>query len=379
LSRFKIDKFVHLPIFKKTVVGCFARIGIGHNKEKNVPVYRVAEITDVCETAKVYDVMKSRTNIGLRMRHGKQERVFRAQFISNQPFSETEFQKWKQTCEAEHVEMPTNQIVAEKEVAIQKALQYRFSSYDVDKILASKEKFSKHPHNYAMTKTKLLKEKGQAEDEGNTELKEKLESQLAELEERAEELDKRRTGSISTISLINDRNRKDNISRAEKSIITEARRVKLEGHVDDPFTRRKTVPKIATGKTNEEEEEEEVEMTTERLLYMEERKKLKAEEEKQKQLQQREDIRRKMEDEDAGLLGKKVGKKALAGSSKASTQDIFNAHNFDLDINVSEIGESILPSSSLAVKPVTTSAPASTGPTKRSLKIEEWKRRKGII
>ena len=60
-----------------------------------------------------------------------------------------------------------------------------------------------------------------------------------------------------------------------------ARRVKLEGHVDDPFTRRKTVPKIATGKTNEEEEEEEVEMTTERLLYMEERKKLKAEEEKQ--------------------------------------------------------------------------------------------------
>ena len=53
------------------------------------------------------------------------------------------------------------QIVAEKEAAIQKALQYRFSSFDVDKILASKEKFSKHPHNYAMTKTKLLKEKGQ--------------------------------------------------------------------------------------------------------------------------------------------------------------------------------------------------------------------------
>ena len=110
LSRFKIDKFVHLPIFKKTVVGCFARIGIGHNKEKNVPVYRVAEITDVCETAKVYDVMKSRTNIGLRMRHGKQERVFRAQFISNQPFTETEFQKWRQTCEVEHVEMPSNQV-----------------------------------------------------------------------------------------------------------------------------------------------------------------------------------------------------------------------------------------------------------------------------
>jgi len=223
LSRFKIDKFVHLPIFKKTVVGCFVRIGIGHNKEKNVPVYRVAEIIDVCETAKVYDVMKSRTNIGLRMRFGKAERVFRAQFISNQPFTDTEFQKWRQTCEVEHVEMPTNQMVEEKLQAIQKALTYRFSSYDVDKILASKEKFSKHPSNYAMAKTKMLKEKGQADEEGNTELKAKLETQLADLEVRAEILDAKRTGSLSTISLINDRNRKDNILRAEKGIMREKR------------------------------------------------------------------------------------------------------------------------------------------------------------
>ena len=92
------------------MVFIFFLIFQGHNKEKNCPVYRVAEITDVCETAKVYDVMKSRTNIGLRMRHGKQERVFRAQFISNQAFTESEFVKWKQTCEAEHVELPTNQV-----------------------------------------------------------------------------------------------------------------------------------------------------------------------------------------------------------------------------------------------------------------------------
>ena len=60
--------------------------------------------------------------------------------------------------------------------------------------------------------------------------------------------------------------------------------------------------------------------------------------------------------------------------SKIST--CFYTHTF---ISSFFFQESILPSSSLAVKPVTTSAPASTGPTKRSLKIEEWKRRKGII
>ena len=88
--------------------------------------------------------------------------------------------------------------------------------------------------------------------------------------------------------------------------------MKLEGHVDDPFTRRKTVPKIATAKQKEDEEEE-MEMTTERLLYMEERKRLKAEEEKQKQLQQREDIRRKMEDEDGYHIGGSRGEEKEEG------------------------------------------------------------------
>jgi len=363
LSRFKLDKFVHLPIFKKTVIGCFVRIGIGHNKEKNVPVYRVAEITDVCETAKVYDVMKSRTNIGLRMRHGKQERVFRAQFISNQPFSESEFMKWKQTCETEHVELPTNQHIEEKVQAIQKALTYRYSSYDVDKILASKEKFSKHPHNYAMHKAKLLKERDQYLDMGNQEEVERLDQKLAEHEERAEELDRKRTSTIATISLINDRNRKSNIVRAEKSIKAEVARIKLEGKVDDPFTRRKTLPVLSMPKSKANDEPE---MTSELLLKLEEEKK------KEKELREK-----VMKQREAEILPKKLEKKSLPSNSAVSA-DIFNAHDFDIDINVAEMGDSVMPSS-IALKPVTTSTPASTGPTKRSLKIEEWKKKRGII
>ena len=240
LSRYKIDKFVHLPIFKRTVVGCYVRIGIGQNTERNIPVYRIAEVTDVCETAKVYNVMSTRTNIGLKLRHGKHERVFRAQFISNSPFTESEFTKWKATCETEHVELPTIQHCEDKAESIRKALTYRYSSADVDKILASKEKFSKHPHNYAMKKAKLQKEREQHLDGGNHEQVrrvifnkkhfsilllvqvEQLDQKLAELEERAEELDRKRTSSIATISLINDRNRKNNIIRAEKAIKSEA-------------------------------------------------------------------------------------------------------------------------------------------------------------
>lgn len=39
LSRFKLERWCHMPFFKQTVVGCFVKIGIGNNDGK--PVYRV--------------------------------------------------------------------------------------------------------------------------------------------------------------------------------------------------------------------------------------------------------------------------------------------------------------------------------------------------
>jgi len=46
-----------------------------------------------------------------------------------------------------------------------------------------------------------------------------MDKKLAELEERANELDKARTQTISSISYINDRNRKRNVERAEEAIL----------------------------------------------------------------------------------------------------------------------------------------------------------------
>lgn len=58
-----------------------------------------------------------------------------------------------------------------------------------------------------------------AEQEGNIDEAEKLKEQLDALEERAEELDRIRTGNISAISYINQRNRQRNILEAEKAVI----------------------------------------------------------------------------------------------------------------------------------------------------------------
>lgn len=96
---------MHLPFFDRVVRGCFVRIGIGNNNGK--PVYRVAEISGVCETGKIYQLGSTRTNKGLKLRHGAQERVFRLEFVSNSEFTESEFFKWRETCAVQCISMPT--------------------------------------------------------------------------------------------------------------------------------------------------------------------------------------------------------------------------------------------------------------------------------
>lgn len=60
LSRHKLERFVHMPFFDRIAKGCFVKIGIGQHN--NMPVYRVAEVIGVYETAKIYILGNTRTN-----------------------------------------------------------------------------------------------------------------------------------------------------------------------------------------------------------------------------------------------------------------------------------------------------------------------------
>ena len=48
-----------------------------------------------------------RTNIGCKLKFGKEERVFRLEFISNQRISPQEFTKWKEACTEANISLPT--------------------------------------------------------------------------------------------------------------------------------------------------------------------------------------------------------------------------------------------------------------------------------
>lgn len=124
MRRFKLERLVHLPFFARVAAGCLVRIGIGNNEGR--PVYRAAEVLAVCETAKVYALGATRTNKGLRLRHGAQDRVFRLEFVSNQDFTDGEFRKWSDALRAAGRQPPTMDFVRAKIAEVKEALMYEF-------------------------------------------------------------------------------------------------------------------------------------------------------------------------------------------------------------------------------------------------------------
>ncbi|XP_034105298.1 RNA polymerase-associated protein Rtf1 [Drosophila albomicans] len=335
LSRFKMERFVNLPIFESTVVNCFVRISIGNNGQK--PVYRVAEIVGVVETGKIYSLGTTRTNRGLRLKHGTQERVFRLEFISNQEFTETEFNKWHEVCQQANVAMPTMDLIEIKQNDIKKALNYEFKDEDVDKIVEEKNRFRNRPTNYAMKKTCLMKERDAAMLRGDYDIANDLGQQIDQLESRASELDKRRSHSLNLISYINDRNRKRNVQDAEKAIMEEARANKgLK--ISDPFTRRITQPRMGFkgGKKDEDD------MLPAPLP--------------------------------PPPPGKKKNETSTSSAKATDGKDysLYSLHDFDIDLDVP------LPVNSSNALPKPANKPTETV-SKRSLNLEDYKKKRGLI
>ncbi|XP_022910236.1 RNA polymerase-associated protein Rtf1 [Onthophagus taurus] len=332
LSRHKLEKFVHLPFFDRIVKGCFTKIGIGQHH--NLPVYRAVEIIGVYETAKVYNLGNTRTNKGVRVRHGTQERVFRLEFVSNQEFTESEYQKWVEATAEAGNPMPQLETIKQKQLDIKEALNYEFNEKDIDRILKEKDRFTQKTYNYAMKKTQLMKDRDSAVGRGDEDIVREINKKIDVLEERASELDKMRTSTISSISYINDRNRKRNVEEAEKAILEEKRANKGK-KIDDPFTRRSTKPRM-NFKASAEEEAVTVPEET------------KPEEPKEK-----------------------VEQKTTA-PTQVSQDDLFSAHDFDIKIDL----EVPLTNPVVSVTPTTVSK--DLGP-KRSLNLQDYKKKRGLI
>ncbi|CAJ1074780.1 RNA polymerase-associated protein RTF1 -like protein [Xyrichtys novacula] len=349
LSRHKLERWCHMPFFAKTVTGCFVRIGIGNNSSK--PVYRVAEIVDVVETAKVYQLGSTRTNKGLQLRHGGDTRVFRLEFVSNQEFTENEFMKWKEAMMDAGMQVPTLDEITKKEQSIKEAMNYKFNDKDIEDIVKEKDRFRKAPPNYAMKKTQLLKDKAMAEESGDGEKVKVIQDELNELEERAEALDRQRTKNISAISYINQRNRSWNIVESEKALVAEGQNSKNQQM--DPFTRRQCKPTMVSNARDPS-------VHAAILAHLNQK--------------YGSGSTPDPSSADKNKLGQpNIKDKDVPKPTTDLSEDLFKVHDFDVKIDLQ------VPNAAKSLSVSSNALPVKDGAPRRSLNLEDYKKRRGLI
>lgn len=376
LSRCKMENWCHAPFFKDTVVGCFVRINIGQHQTTKKSIYIAAQIVDVMETPKIYNLGNTRTNKGIKLRHAREpERVFRLEFVSNDPFSDSEFNKWFENMEKDRCDLPGREFFERKKKDIQNALNYQYTDSDIEVIIQEKERFKNRPVNFALKKTKLMKEKELAELNGDNDKVDRINQELEELEAEAKTLDRKRTQNIAAISYINERNRMRNIQEAERALVEQGLIQKTMK--DDPFTRRKCTPTMIHmfNKSKSGLKPEAVSSVSEDLTD-------KMDISSQSELSVTNDKELSLSDLNSTPEPKPVANERPLSPNHHN--DLFSAHNFDIKIDFDvDIGlptasaANSFSSSSFSSNHNSFSAPKPAN--RRSLNLDEYKKKKGLI
>jgi len=242
ISRDELEKWVYTSFFNKTVIGGYARLGIGFDSNKNY-IYRITRILDVVDYHRTYKVNKTTVKKALILEHGKAKKRFGMDIISNSPFTEQEYNRYLTVMKNEQQQLPTKEFIKEKEQQIQEARNHKFTGEEISDMVQEKKQLLKVPLNFAMEKATLLLQKDKAEELGDEKEIAIINNKLNELNNMKEEKSRLVDEKLDNWTRLNERNRKMNIIENRKAEVQAAQERKKLGRDDfDPFARRKCMP-----------------------------------------------------------------------------------------------------------------------------------------
>lgn len=274
-------------------------------------------------------------------------------------------------------------------------------------IVSEKERFKDKPVNFAMKKAQIMKEKEFAEMNGDHEKAIYLGKEIDRLEEESKKLEKVRTQNIASISFINERNRMRNIKEAERAIAEAAK--EAQNNRDDPFTRRKCTPQMVHA-VNKNKSLQTIQNTP--IVASVKDGDKQASQLESSDLKTDSKITNDSSKNNLNEISKSNQSHSISSNSKSQkdekdsyedANDMFSVHNFDIKIDVHslDIGLSSNGSSSslsnqnsfstallsgLASKTKSngfsancSNALSSSGTNRRSLNLDEYKKKKGLI
>ncbi|KAI9205172.1 uncharacterized protein BJ171DRAFT_503166 [Polychytrium aggregatum] len=245
ITREKMEKWIHTDFFEHAVVNGFVRVSIGQDKGK--PIYRICRIEEVVDLPNPVKLRHNDTMVlrALVLSHGNSKRQFNIDAISNQPWTESEWNRYKGTCINDKAELLSRKDVDEKAKAIQEAESHIFTEKEITNLTKLKKSLSRKPKNVAVEKINLHHELDIARARNDAEKIEKLMERLEELNALTQESDRTRTDELAKL---NERNRSMNRKESLQAELAALREKRLGGADSlDPFARRKTAPSHVVG------------------------------------------------------------------------------------------------------------------------------------
>ncbi|KAH8820911.1 RNA polymerase II transcription elongation factor-like protein Rtf1p [Xylogone sp. PMI_703] len=262
-SRFAMVCFY--PGFDEAITGCYARISVGVDKETGQNVYRMALIKGFVEdrpyAIETPNGKHIKTTQYVRAAHGKAERNWPFITCSDSPFTEAEWNRYKQTCQAEGVPLPTKPKLAAKITDINALVNRSWTEEELqEKLKKSGALINKFIPIERNRLNNLIKEaKARGDEEKIKQLQEELDAldgpKLAYSTSMQSQKKSSAAGTLTQqerLAELNRQHRRENAERVRQAQIAERRATKLaevaatrgENIVEDHSRRIKTRAKF---------------------------------------------------------------------------------------------------------------------------------------
>ncbi|EOO03478.1 putative rna polymerase 2 transcription elongation factor protein [Phaeoacremonium minimum UCRPA7] len=184
VGRSRFAEVCFFPGFDETITDCYVRINVGPDPDTRENVYRMAVIKGF-NTGRPYAMEDLRgkqfvTDQYVKAAHGKAVRDWPFIACSDRPFTETEWNRYQKTCQAENVPLPKKPALANKIDDINRLVKRTWTEEELQVKLDRQQKLK--ARFSGVERERLEKAIEKAKNQGNDQRANELQDELDKLE-----------------------------------------------------------------------------------------------------------------------------------------------------------------------------------------------------
>ena len=256
LTRDILAQWIYRDGFEEIVQKSLIRINLGPGRTGQA-TYRLVELKKIVQHHRTYLIKSgTSTNLAALVKFAKNERIFSFEFVSNSPFTQSEFDYWKMECERAGVKLPYNSITGRRKIEKFKIFNSEPLTENLIQNMLERRKelttAQNAPRNLLAEQTILQQQLKEAlERNNNDEEINRIESELAAIALKRQPSDSK--DRLAAMEDLNKRNRLVNLETGRQAEISRLQaELPLAGNEKgekkiqtlDPFQRRKCKPTI---------------------------------------------------------------------------------------------------------------------------------------